>query len=98
MTKTDDKKTELDNIDAGEGIGVSMDAKRTKRFYKALARLESAIHSLEAAAPTFAHLDLGKGHMDAYATLRAFSTTMNQDIGLLYQMMVNEEEAEEVNQ
>jgi hypothetical protein len=94
MAKADDKKTELANIDAGEGIGVSMDVKRTERFYEALYRLAGAIHSLEAAAQTFAPLDRVEGHMDACTTLRAFSIAMNQDVDLMYQMMINEEQAD----
>jgi hypothetical protein len=90
----DDKKTELINVSADDDIGVSMDVKRTDRFYKAMSRLHRSIHSLEAIGPLMKGLDIGIGRPDPAETIRAFSAAMNLDIDLLFQMMTNEEPAE----
>jgi hypothetical protein len=93
--QTDNNKAECINVSAHDGIGVSMDAARTKRFYGALSQLARAIHSLEVAAQNMkGGFEVSADHLDPCATLRAFSTTMDQDINLLFQMMVGEEDAE----
>jgi hypothetical protein len=68
----DHKKTELINVGADDDIGVSMDIKRTDRFYKAMFRLNRSIHSLEAIGPLMKGLDIGKGCPDPAETIRAF--------------------------
>jgi hypothetical protein len=94
MAKNDDNKIDVANAADSDPTGLRMDPDRTRRFRRALSRMNRAIHSLEAATPHFEGLDIHTGRMDPGATLRAFSDTMSEDIELMYQMLANEEAAE----
>jgi hypothetical protein len=94
MARNDEKKTERINVSADDDVGVSMDIKRTNRFYKAMHRLNRSVHSLQAIGPLMEGLDIGVGFPDPAVTISAFSAAMNLDIDLLFQMMTNEEPAE----
>jgi hypothetical protein len=95
MAKNDDNKIDVANAADSDPTGLRMDQDRTKRFTRALFRMARSIHSLEAAAVSMkGQFEVSNGVMDPCATIRAFSTTMNEDINLVYQMLANEENAE----
>jgi hypothetical protein len=95
MAKNDERKTDVSNAADSDPTGLRMDPARTGRFRRALSRMNRAIHSLEAAGLTMkGQFDVSNGVLDPCATIRAFSTTMNEDINLVYQMLANEENAE----
>jgi hypothetical protein len=95
MAKNDDNKIDVANAADSDPTGLRMDPARTGRFTSALSRMAKSIHSLEAAGLTMkGQFDVSNGVLDPCATIRAFSTTMNEDISLVYQMLANEEDAE----
>jgi hypothetical protein len=95
MAKNDESRIDAVNAADSDPTGLRMDPDRTRRFRRALSRMNRAIHSLEAAAVSMkGQFDVSNGVMDPCATIRAFSTTMNEDINLVYQMLANEEAAE----
>jgi hypothetical protein len=93
--KNDENKIDASNAADSDPTGLRMDPARTERFTSALFRMARSIHSLEAAAVSMkGQFDVFNGVLDPCATIRAFSTTMNEDINLVCQMLANEEAAE----
>lgn len=78
----------------GEGTCIRMDAKRSTRFTRELARLYDDIESLSAISKQFPILSVAKGEIQPKSVLEAFMVLMNRRAELLLAMVNCEEEAD----
>lgn len=95
MAKTDDKKAEVSNAAYYHPTGLRMDCMRSQRFSSVLSNIVRSVSSLEACIPNFVGQDIGPGEMDPAQTIRAFTSTLSDDIELAFRMINSEEQPED---
>ncbi len=70
---------------------INMDSKRAKRFTDALFELENSVRALSTSAGIFQNFDPLESGLDAFATVEAFTASIQEKINLMSSMIVNEE-------
>lgn len=87
--------------DTRENVGYSkddiirMDAKRSRRFWKAMAQVDNAIEALAGSARAFPHIDISEGTVDPATIVKALTDMMREKSFLIFAMLNDDERTNE---